>query len=58
MPAIQETTTLSPATTPASQIIQFESMEDAEQYLANNPSASVLNFRVKNPTTGLYEEVD
>ena len=58
MPAIQETTTLSPATTPASQIIQFESMEDAEQYLANNPSASVLNFRVKNPTTGLYAEVD
>jgi hypothetical protein len=58
MPAIQETTISPPVTTSASQIIQFESMEDAEQYLANNPSASVLNFRVKNPTTGLYEEVD
>jgi len=58
MPAIQETTTLPPATTPASQIRQFESIEEAERFLNNNPSASVLNFRVKNPVTGLYEEVD
>jgi hypothetical protein len=53
-PAAQQTTT---AQGPAVGVIRFESLQEAEEYARQNPEADSANFRVFNPSTGLYEEI-
>lgn len=53
-PAVTQSTT-EPGS--ASQIIRFESLQEAEDYARQNPNADSNNFRVLNPSTGQYEEV-
>lgn len=53
-PAVTQSTT-EPG--PTSQIIRFESLQEAEDYARQNPNADSNNFRVLNPSTGQYEEV-